>query len=415
MKQIFGFLDKPLIAAADALRDQRRWAEAAEAYREILRRRPGRAGVWVQLGHCLARLNRPQEALDAYYSADRLRPDHADTLFHIASMLRQFGDAASAQQLFARVLELKPERQDLINGAMVGSRHGGERPQWLDQVAIGTTGLCNASCVHCPTGKLSTAHAPRTPMPMPLYRKIIDEIAESGLVVAGNISFGLFGDGLVDPFVVERARYLREKLPDVVLNLNTNGAAYDPARHAVLNDLVSVLSLHCESLDPKVYDYLMQPLRADRVHARYPMILRDFPNKVTVAVPVSRLNVSERPAIDDYFYGLGAVSVFFMPMSNRLANDEELFDRLSFAPVPIRCDPQIMYNLIIDCDGTVLACCNDFGREEPVGNLSEESLSETLANHRRLAFQDKLAGGCHSGISTCNRCRGDLPTSIPPI
>ena len=47
MKHWLRFFDKPLIRAADALRDQRRWAEAAEAYRLILDRRPDRTGAWV--------------------------------------------------------------------------------------------------------------------------------------------------------------------------------------------------------------------------------------------------------------------------------------------------------------------------------------------------------------------------------
>ena len=415
MKHWLRFFDKPLIRAADALRDQRRWAEAAEAYRLILDRRPDRTGAWVQLGHCLARLGRPEEALAAYQTANRQSPGKADTMVHLAGMLYRLGHREEAQLLYARVLAIKPTRRDLLRTARLGSVHESEQPEWFDHVNLGTTGTCNASCVHCPTGKASTADSPRTPMPMPLFRKIIDEIADSGMQVAGQVAFGLFGDGLVDPFVVERARYLRKRLPDTFLDINTNGAAYDPAKHATLHEYVSAITLHCESLIPETYDYLMQPLRAARVHVKYPMIFRDFPNKVQVAVPINRLNADERPAISDYFYGLGAIGVDFAPMSNRLANDEALFDRLSFAPVPIACGPSIFYNLIVDCDGKVLACCNDFSRVQPVGDLSIDSLAETLVHRKRIAFRDQIVRGCHADIPTCNRCRGDIPNSIPPI
>ena len=415
MTEWLRFFDKPRIRAADALRDQRRWADAIDAYRDILQRRPARPAVWVQIGHCLNHLQRWQEAIEAYRAADLLRPDDPDTLFHLASAHERLCDVVTARELYSRVLALQPARADILKGAMLGARKDAEKPEWLDYVIIGTTGLCNASCIHCPTGKLSTANSPRTPMPMPLFRKIIDEIADSGMKVAGNINFGLFGDGLVDPHVVERARYVRERLPDVILDINTNGAAYDPKKHAALNDYANVISLHCESLIPDVYDYLMQPLRAERVQAKYPLIFRDFPGKVLVSVPTNRLNADERPAMRDFFYGLGATSVEFSPMANRLANDEELFNRISFAPEPIRCEPRILYNLIVDCDGTVLACCNDFARIEPIGNLAEDSLDATLGHQRRLAFRDKLAKKCHADLSTCSRCRGDTPVSIPPI
>jgi len=415
MKHWLRFLDKPLIRAADALRDQRRWAEAAEVYREIVHRRPGRAGVWVQLGHCLSHLSRWHEAVEAYRAADLCRPDDPDTLHHLATLHHRLGDVVTSRELHSRVLMLNPDRLELIKGSMLGAGKDGRSPQWLDHVIIGTTGLCNASCVHCPTGKISTAASPRTPMPMPLFRKIIDEIADSRMMVAGNIAFGLFGDGLVDPFVVERARYTRERLPNVTLDVNTNGAAYDPRKHAALDDYVNIVSLHCESLIPETYDYLMQPLRAERVQLKYPMMFRDFPDKILVSVPTSRLNIAERPAMKDYFYGLGAINVEFSPMANRLANDEELFDRISFAPQPIRCEPGIFQNLIVDCDGKALACCNDFSRIEPVGDLMSETIAETLVSSRRGAFRDKLANGCHADIATCKRCRGDTPCSLPPL
>ncbi|MHB8530040.1 MAG: hypothetical protein ACYC8V_11095 [Caulobacteraceae bacterium] len=170
-------------------------------------------------------------------------------------------------------------------------------PDHLGQVILGTTGTCNASCVHCPTGKAETAHVPRGPMPIELFKKIIDGIADLGIQVDGAIGFGLFGDGLVDPLVVQRSQYLRTKLPSVSLWVNTNGAAFNTERHLPLNEFITVLSLHCESLIPETYNYLMQPLRAERVFPKYEQILAAFPNKVNVSVPASRKNVDELPCL----------------------------------------------------------------------------------------------------------------------
>ena len=157
----------------------------------------------------------------------------------------------------------------------------------------------------------------------------------------------------------------------------------------------------------------MQPLRAERVHVKYPMIFRDFPDKIWVSAPLSRLNADERPALLDYFYGLGAVNVDFPPMSNRLAYIARRCTTSFLSPRRDTLQARILYNLIVDCDGKVLACCNDFSRIEPVGDLTRETIAETFASQRRVAFGDKLARGCHADIATCKRCRGRYPRDDP--
>ncbi|WP_162875388.1 radical SAM/SPASM domain-containing protein [Sphingomonas crusticola] len=285
----------------------------------------------------------------------------------------------------------------------------------LNSVGIGTTGTCNASCVHCPTGKASTAASPRGTIPMDLFRKIIDGIVDEGVAVDSHIGFGLFGDGLVDPLVVERARYVHERLPDVIFSVNTNGAAYNSARHKVLYPYVTLLSLHCESLTPETYNYLMTPLRAKNVFPKYEQILRDFPGKVRVSVPVSRANRDELVMIREWFMSRGAREVVFDPMASRCMEDRSLFDKLSLAPVRIRCDAEVARDLIVDCDGAVLTCCQDFVREHPLGNLTVETFRETLTNLARNSFAQKMTDGRHDEISTCSRCYGDVRTPQFPF
>ena len=287
--------------------------------------------------------------------------------------------------------------------------------QHLNSVGIGTTGTCNASCVHCPTGKASTANSPRGTMPMDIFYKIIDGIVDEGVAVDSHIGFGLFGDGLVDPMVVERAKYVHERLPDVVFSVNTNGAAYNSAKHKVLYPYVTLIALHCESLTPETYDYLMTPLRAKNVFPKYEQILRDFPGKVRVSVPVSRANRDELANVRDWFMSRGAKEVVFDPMSSRCMTDLTLFHQLSLAPAPIRCTSEVTRDLIVDCDGTVLPCCNDFVRENPIGNLAIETFQETMTNFARRQFAQTMDAGEHGKVPLCTRCFGDVRTPNFPF
>jgi radical SAM protein with 4Fe4S-binding SPASM domain len=287
-------------------------------------------------------------------------------------------------------------------------RQPGQAPH-IRALILGTSGTCNASCAHCPTGKASTAATPRGTMPMALFRKIVDGIAADGVAV-DHVGFGLFGDGLLDPLVIERARYLRDRLPDLSLAVNTNGAAYAPARHAALFPLIGSLVLHCESLVPATYDRLMMPLRARNVFPKYAMILRDFPGKVRVSVPVSRANLAELDAIRAWFMARGAREVVFDALSSRCMDDRTTFDQLALAPVPIRCSAAVTEDLIVDCDGAVVACCNDFAREQPIGNLASDGFRETMAHRARRRFAEDMAEGRHDAIPLCSRCFGDIRT-----
>jgi hypothetical protein len=248
---------------------------------------------------------------------------------------------------------------------MLRIRRPGERER-LRFLVIGSTGLCNASCLHCPTGKAITAHAPRTPMAMDLYRRIIDTVLIRGWAVQ-CLCLGLFGDGLVDPFVVDRIRYARDRLPDVPLDVNTNGAAFDRKRHAPLAKDLSLLTLHCESIRPATYDALMTPLRAKNVFPKYEPILETFAGKLRVSIPVSSLNLEEIEETRDWFLSRGAYEVVFDPLFSRCTDDQRLFRALALDPHKIACTTEIIDDAIIDCDGMLLACCQDFERREPLG------------------------------------------------
>ncbi|MBB3957625.1 SPASM domain-containing protein [Novosphingobium sediminicola] len=363
--------------------------------------------------HGLQRNLEKELASKAFDRAATLEPDNIRILKEAGANYLTNHRISDANRLFEQALALAPDNPEIERLAKATRSSLDPNVQKLDFVIIGTTGTCNASCIHCPTGKAATAHVPRKPMDMELFRHLIDQLAASQISITGQIAFGLFGDGLVDPFVVERAAYVHQMLPDVAISVNTNGAAYDPKRHAKLKKYISLITLHCESIDPKVYDHLMAPLRAERVHAKFPGLLRDFPNMVRVSVPVSRANHDEMEAMFSHFKAMGAENVAFHPLSSRCSRDQSLFDSLSFDPQIIRCEGGIFNNLIIDSDGAVVACCNDFEREVPVGKLRDQSLADLLADPRRQKMIRLLEEGQHENISTCARCRADirLPTA----
>ena len=275
----------------------------------------------------------------------------------------------------------------------------------LRVVIVGSTNVCNASCVHCPTGKAETEHLVRGTMSMGAFCSLVDQLADQCNVTLA-FTFGLFGDALLDPLIVDRARYVKEKLPGIVLSLNSNAAAYSTAKHAVLADIVDHCAIHFESFRPDVYDFIMRPLRFERVAPKVEMILRDFGRKTVFGIPLHRLNVSERQTMTDYFLDRGAGSVHFTPISNRCSSNG-LYEHLAFSPIHPECRSERLDDLIVDWDGLVLGCCNDFKRQEPIGDLRTMSLLEVLDGSARRAFASKLGAGEWASLKTCSTCRWD--------
>jgi hypothetical protein len=136
-------------------------------------------------------------------------------------------------------------------------------------------------------------------------------------------------------------------------------------------------------------------------------ILEDFPGRVHVSIPVSRLNREELPAMNDWFLRRGAIFIGFDGLSSRCAEDRGVFDGLALGPVPIRCGPEAMDDLIVDCDGRVLACCQDFQRTEPIGDLARDHLADVLLSPARARVRALFAAGGHQEMPTCSRCFGD--------
>ncbi|MCR0984272.1 SPASM domain-containing protein [Roseomonas populi] len=403
------------VTAAPATRE-----DIIGAYRIFLGRNPDEAGLRYFLDLSTAGELSIGRLLDRFLECDE---------FCIATGLRRARDATAKGRLEEAMGHLLPIfGREPFNGAGreavfdlrarmnaaaregVAARYGirpEEVPQRLPFVAIGTTGLCNASCIHCPTGKPETAHVPRVPMDPALFEKLVRGMAEAHIVVTGRINLGLFGDGLVDPHVIERLRVIRRHLPEVFVSVNTNGAAYNREKHRALAGLANIVTLHCEALVPETYNRLMQPLRHERVFPKINQLLEDFPGKVEVSVPVSRMNLGELRAIREHFTERGAVHVHFDPLLSRDAKDMQLYRSLALAPQKHNCDRQILEELIVDCDGRVLICCNDFRRSEPIGDLTRESVLDVLVNERRRRVRQQLDENRHGEISTCSRCYAD--------
>ena len=67
------------------------------------------------------------------------------------------------------------------------------------------------------------------------------------------------------------------------------------------------------------------------------------------------------------------------------------------------------YKMLVDWDGRVLFCSNDWGRKIVVGDVTKTSVSEIWLSRQMRAIRERLGVGDRT-VSPCNSCnvRGDL-------
>jgi tetratricopeptide (TPR) repeat protein len=79
------------VAEANAARDRRDFAAAAQKYKEFLDLRPADFDIWVQLGHMLKECGRHEDSLGAYNRASGLSPHDADLLLSFGHLHKLMG------------------------------------------------------------------------------------------------------------------------------------------------------------------------------------------------------------------------------------------------------------------------------------------------------------------------------------
>lgn len=102
--------ERDLRARGDRARDERRWADAAAAYREYLAGEPDDAAIRVQLGHALKESGDRAGAEEAYRTALRIAPDDADIHLQLGHVLKLRGRTEEAIEAYRRSFELESLR-----------------------------------------------------------------------------------------------------------------------------------------------------------------------------------------------------------------------------------------------------------------------------------------------------------------
>lgn len=243
-----------------------------------------------------------------------------------------------------------------------------QKQKLFDHVEIETVNRCNGACDFCP---VSVGHDSREykMMTEDLFKKIIDELSE--IDYTGKLALFSNNEPFLDPDILERHRYARERLPKARLHLFTNGTLL------TVDKFIELMKY----LDELIIDNYRQDLnliRPCREIVEYCEQHQELKNKVTIVLRKPHEVLSSRGGD---------------------APNKEVVIKYPKAKcvLPFK-------QLIIRPDGKVSLCCNDPLGRNTLGDVSQDSLVDVWNNARFQMVRKCLREGGRSEWKHCECC-----------
>lgn len=245
----------------------------------------------------------------------------------------------------------------------------------LLSIELNTTELCNRKCVFCP--RVDPEIYPNRDLHMSddLVAKIAADLA--AISFRGRISLSGFGEPLLNKRLSRHVEMLRAKLPTNVIDTNTNG---DRLTADIVSDL---FGKGISSIYVNMYDGPEQRAHFEAMFA---------------AANIEKDRYKLRP------HWIGVEESFGLALNNRggmvssSAADLKIPEKAKTA----KCYYPFSRGMI-DWDGKMLLCSNDWGRKYSVGSVLEKTIAELWLSEEMNSARRKLAAE-NREFSPCAQC-----------
>lgn len=244
-------------------------------------------------------------------------------------------------------------------------------------IEINTTELCNRTCVFCPRHDPEVYDNRNLHLTVKGATIIAEELERSSF--EGKISFSGFGENLLNPWFPEIIEVFRKHRPNNVIECNTNGDKLD--EHYARRIFDAGMSIIYVNL----YDGMEQVDHFDE--------LFDL-----AGIPQEKYK---------YRVHWGGMEDHGLVLNNRsgvvdwMGIDESTIEAVKNKPCYYP-----FYKMFVDWNGDCILCCNDWNREQVVGNLITQSLSDVWFGKPMTKIRNKLRNGNRTE-KPCNKCNVD--------
>jgi radical SAM protein with 4Fe4S-binding SPASM domain len=272
-------------------------------------------------------------------------------------------------------------------------------------VDIGTTNLCNAACIMCPHSKLKKMGT----MDMKLYKKIIDNCSKLKINI---ITLSFFGEPFLDKTIIEKIKYAKFKGMTVAFYSNASLLNEKLAKEIIEAGLDSI-TISFDGATKETYEKIRKKLNFDVTKKNVLNLIetRNKMKKVNPKINLVLVELEENKKEIKQFYNEWKNKVNSINIINmrNWANDiqkegtKESFHfnkKIKRKPCAL-----IWLKMVVDWNGDVVLCCDDWNHSTVLGNLKKQTIEEIWggeklkkireAHKKREFWKVPLCSGCN--------------------
>jgi radical SAM protein with 4Fe4S-binding SPASM domain len=247
-------------------------------------------------------------------------------------------------------------------------------------IEISNSGMCNRKCSFCPRSDPKYKDINEF-IDEKLHQKIFDELFLYDY--SGTVLYSGYVEPLLHKRIYKDIEYVRNRLPNVNIELVTNGDVLNNKRilklyEAGLNMLL--ISVYDGPDEARNFESMMEGLKISK----------------------------EKYVIRNRYYGED--KDFGITLSNRAGNliNSKYKILPPKQPLKLKCNYP-SYNFFIDYNGDVQMCSHDWGKKMIMGNINLNSIREIWTSKKFDLIRKRL-NNSDRNFSPCNLCdvKGDL-------
>ncbi len=271
-------------------------------------------------------------------------------------------------------------------------------------VDIGTTNLCNAACIMCPHSKLKKMGT----MDMNLYKKIIDNCHKLNIKI---ITLSFFGEPFLDKTIVKKIKYAKEKGMTVGFYSNASLLTEELSKEIIEAKLDSI-TISFDGATKETYEKIRKNLKFEVTKRNVLGLIniRKRLNKKNPKINLVLVELEENKREIKKFYNEWKEKVEGINIINmrNWANDiqkegtKESFHfnkKIKRKPCAL-----IWLKMVVDWNGDVVLCCDDWNHSTILGNLKNQTIEEIWNGEKLRAIRQAHIKGEFYRVPLCAGC-----------
>lgn len=271
-------------------------------------------------------------------------------------------------------------------------------------VDIGTTNLCNAECIMCPHSKLKKMGT----MDMKLYKKIIDNCRRLNIKI---VTLSFFGEPFLDKDIIEKIKYAKENGMSVAFYSNASLLTEELAKKIIEVGLDGI-TISFDGYSKQTYEKIRKKLNFD-------VVKKNVLNLIETRRKMKKNNPSINLVLVELEENKGEIKQFYREWKGKVnsiniinmrnwANDiqkkgtKESFHfnkKIKRKPCAL-----IWQKMVVDWNGDVVLCCDDWNHSTVLGNLKKQTIEEIWKGERLRKIREAHIKREFWKVPICSGC-----------